>query len=265
MPEVVELDPSVLGTRAYWDDVYAREVRNFAAHAADEGEVWFGEESEDRIVEYLDRHFRSDRSSSHSDESESGAELGTEQLRVLDLGTGNGHLLFTLHEQGYAHWRLHGIDYSAASVDLARAVARHRGLEQITFAVADFITRPYVYERDHEGGYEHEREHGQEHEQDGWDIVLDKGTFDAICLSDERLGDGRTLAQAYPGRVHDLLKPGGTLLVTSCNWTHDELVGKLTVGGKLVHTGQVKRPSFTFGGQTGSTLATVAFKRAGSQ
>ena len=243
-PAVVELDPSVLGTRQYWDHVYAREVKNFTENGGgDEGEVWFGEESEDRIVQYLDSHFESG-DGDDSDGDDEGEVAADKTFKVLDLGTGNGHLLFTLHEQGYSHWRLHGIDYSSDSIELAKAIARHRSIDDITFEVSDFIKTQYG--------------------ELGWDLILDKGTFDAICLSDEKVAgaDGRTLGEVYPERVTRLLKPGGTLLVTSCNWTQEELVTKLTAqGSELVHTGQVKRPSFTFGGQTGSTLATVAFKR----
>ncbi|BFZ55229.1 Protein-lysine N-methyltransferase efm4 [Savitreella phatthalungensis] len=229
---VVEPVPSKLGTRAYWDTVYARERRNFAENAEDEGEVWFGTESEDKLLEYLSKHYE---------------DLEDEPLTVLDLGTGNGHLLFTLHEEGYGAWRMHGIDYSEDSVELARAIAKKRSLDdKITFDVADFI------KQDYKGSY---------------DLVLDKGTYDAICLSDERLDDGRTLAEAYPGQVTKLLagdaasQGEGTLLITSCNWTRDELLARMTEGGQLQLVGEVKRPSFSFGGKQGSTLATLAFRR----
>ena len=53
--------------------------------------------------------------------------------RALDLGCGPGALALGLSELG---WRVTGVDFAAAAIDLARAAARGRGLDA-TFVVAD--------------------------------------------------------------------------------------------------------------------------------
>uniref|UniRef100_L2G8G4 S-adenosylmethionine-dependent methyltransferase n=2 Tax=Colletotrichum gloeosporioides species complex TaxID=2707338 RepID=L2G8G4_COLFN len=104
-------------------------------------------------------------------------------------------------------------------------------------------------------------------QQDGWDVVLDKGTFDAICLSDEKDAQGRRICEGYRGRVLRLVKPGGLLLITSCNWTEEELKawfeGPAREGdvGRFVAVGKVDYPSFTFGGAKGQTISSLCFQR----
>lgn len=51
--------------------------------------------------------------------------------RVLDLGCGNGHFLFSLASRrgGYAGSDLTGVDYSQGSVDLARLIGAEKGEE----------------------------------------------------------------------------------------------------------------------------------------
>ena len=123
-----------------------------------------------------------------------------------------------------------GVDYSCEAVALARSIAKGRGLVgeneneeeeeeekkgKVGFWVADVMAL----------------EDGEEEEwvlEGGFDVCLDKGTFDAISLSDERLPDGRRAYEGYAERVVRVMKRGGGLLVvTSCNWTEEELKGKI--------------------------------------
>jgi hypothetical protein len=77
-----------------------------------------------------------------------------------------------------------------------------------------------------------------------WDLLLDKGTFDAIALG-EKDAAGKSPAAGYPDRVARLLKPGGFFLITceiplprwishsklglvACNFTEDELKATFT-------------------------------------
>lgn len=103
------------------------------------------------------------------------------------------------------------------------------------------------------------------YKEGGFDIVLDKGTFDAISLA----GDAKEtrVCERYPEIARQLLKNGGFLIVTSCNWTEDELV-KWFAGSdgasksdRLDVWGRVEYPTFRFGGQEGQGVCTVCFQR----
>ncbi|EEY22611.1 conserved hypothetical protein [Verticillium alfalfae VaMs.102] len=150
-----------------------------------------------------------------------------------------------------------GVDYSERSVALARQIAAARraaqededkdvesegeGEAHIGFTEWDVLRGDFGAVLD-----------GRQRE--GWSVVLDKGTFDAVCLSGEQ--------DAATGR-----REGGLFLVTSCNWTEDELrawfegAGDGGAGGKLVMVGRVAYPSFQFGGAKGQAISTVAFQR----
>ena len=102
----------------------------------------------------------------------------------------------------------------------------------------------------------------------GFDVVLDKGTFDAVSLSGEKGEDGRRVCEGYRTKVLGLVKTGGRFLITSCNWTEEELRGwfeggdgEEKEGGRLVFEDKVKYPSFKFGGKEGSSVCTLCFRR----
>jgi SAM-dependent methyltransferase len=239
MTAPTHLDPSELGTKSYWDAAYSTERTNFAANADDEGTVWFSDAgAEERMLSFLED--LSDEGHIHKGGDEHRG------ARFLDLGTGNGHLLFALREDEWVGDMV-GVDYSSESVRLAGSIRDAKddkdAYASIVFHEWDLLTQtPGAWL----GG--------------GFDVVLDKGTFDAICLSQETDAQGRRICEGYREKVEPLVKKGGRLLITSCNWTEDELKGWFS-GGELVFEGKVKYPSFTFGGQTGSSVVTLCFKR----
>lgn len=162
---------------------------------------------------------------------------------ILDLGTGNGEMLFALCEDGGSLGKMMGVDYSAQSVELARRVAEKKGLQhQVEFRVWDILNG-----REEKEG---EQELGE------WDVVLDKGTFDAVSLSG--IPD---VERRYVWQVERLVRPRGLVLVTSCNWTEDELKKWFESGGLLVYHGRIHYPTFKFGGATGQTISSVCFKK----
>ncbi|GAA5908788.1 hypothetical protein JCM6882_008207 [Rhodosporidiobolus microsporus] len=244
-PQLEELAPSRLGTKGHWDDVYAREVKMFK-EIGDEGEVWFGEDSAQDMVEWAEEHFPQ------------------QDGRILDLGTGNGQLLFAFSAAGYTS--LIGVDYSSLSIELAQSIltARLSAASSSTeddddeapslaspppsFFVADMLDVAVGKTVEHVNA---EGEH--------WDLITDKGTYDAVCLSDETR-EGKSLRELYVATVSRLLQKDGLFLITSCNWTQAELekafVSEET--GLEVHS-NIPRASFQFGGATGSTITTVAF------
>ena len=101
----------------------------------------------------------------------------------------------------------------------------------------------------------------------GFDVVLDKGTFDAISLSGDIDEHGRRPCQNYAAAVKHLVRKGGMLLVTSCNWTEKELEEWMCGNDdgreddRLEVCGRVPYPRFTFGGIEGQSVAGVAFRR----
>jgi SAM-dependent methyltransferase len=250
MAPPTHLDPSELGTKFYWDAAYTTERQNFASNTSDEGTIWFSDAgAEERMLSFLEDlndegHLRKD-----SPAEEEGWEK-EEGARFLDLGTGNGHLLFALREDGW-EGEMVGVDYSSESVTLATSIRKEKGCtySDIEFYEWDILSQP-------PGAW---LRLGSDPDP-GFDVVLDKGTFDAICLSQEKDAHGRRICEGYRERVEPLVKKGGRFLITSCNWTEEELKGWFG-GGELELEGKVRYPSFTFGGKTGSSVVTLCFKR----
>ncbi|OLL21896.1 Protein-lysine N-methyltransferase efm4 [Neolecta irregularis DAH-3] len=160
----------------------------------------------------------------------------SEELSILDVGTGNGHLLLAIYDNGYTKCRLIGTDISPVSIELSQAIAKARGISSVIFRQQDLIK---------EAGNEQYR------------LVLDKGTFDAISLTDE-LRDGRRLNKIYAANIHNILSDDGIFLITSCNWTKKELIARFGDFGLEYHS-EIKYPTYEFGGQKGQTITSVAF------
>ncbi|EGY14892.1 uncharacterized protein VDAG_06382 [Verticillium dahliae VdLs.17] len=249
-------------------------LTNHAADPSDEGTVWFDDaDAEARVLAYLE---------ALPEAAPFDHDLRQADAAFLDLGCGNGSLLFALRDDGWAG-RMLCVDYSERSVALARQIAAARraaqededtdaaggegggggedrdadgeGEAQIGFAEWDVLRGDFGAVLD-----------GPQRE--GWSVVLDKGTFDAVCLSGEQdAATGRRVSEGYRARVLALVKEGGLFLVTSCNWTEDELrawfegAGDGGAAGKLVMVGRVAYPSFQFGGAKGQAISTVAFQR----
>lgn len=238
-------------------------MQNHAADPDDEGTVWFDDSgAEDKMLLFLEELTppppRATLHKAEKDGDGAGGDLREcEDLRVLDLGTGNGHMLFAMQDGGWAGHMV-GVDYSVRSVQLAEQIQQRRRQEadgsedtsELQFVQWDMLReepdRVLRLTAD---------------EQRAYDIVLDKGTFDAISLSNEAIDvQGRTGCEVYPERVKDLVMAGGYLLITSCNWTEDEL-RKWFEGGDFAYHDTISYPSFTFGGQKGQTVSSVCFRR----
>lgn len=151
-------------------------------------------------------------------------------------------MLFRLREHGgFTLGKMLGVDYSRASVELARRIAEQKNM-MIDFEVWDIMGD------------------GKSWLGGDFDVVLDKGTFDAVSLSVEEDVDGRRTCEGYRDKVEGMVKPGGLFLITSCNWTEKEL-GEWFGGGQLVAEGRVEYPSFSYGGRKGQSVYSVCFRR----
>ena len=209
---------------------------------------------------------------------------------IIEIGAGNGTLLFALQEAGYDATRILGVDYSADAVKLAQAIGESKGdgANAITFQECDFL---HSYPKALSSTEEVEGQIAT------WDLVLDKGTFDAIALA-EKNSSGRTPAADYPPRIGAIVKPGAYFLITcmcyhsfntskypppnlssACNFTEEELVTKFAspttglqyqyvveqfdsrIHSIICSSSKVEWPKFSFGGQQGNVYSTVAFHK----
>ena len=149
-------------------------------------------------------------------------------IRVLECGSGNGTLLLSfltspgpdVEPQAF---HLTGIDYSEGAVALGASIeaARRETLEDDMDV--DDVINPVTCEW----------RHGDLLRDDiaeTWDLVMDKGTFDALALSRDPVeGTGGQLpSRVYPQRIARLVKPGGFFLITSCNFTEEEIKSRYT-------------------------------------
>lgn len=219
---VEELNESRLGTKTYWDALYQKEVHNFI-ECGEQGEIWFGQDSVDKMINWTEENIPMN-------------------AKIIDLGMGNGHIIFELIKSGYT--RCLGVDYSENAVALARNIQERDENQNIKemnlFQVMDLLD---LSQLDRIGTF---------------DFCLDKGTFDAISLGTI---DPQNLSPAdqYVNAVHKLLNTDGVILITSCNWTSEELITRFTP--KFALADKIKYPVFKFGGVEGQKITTLAFKK----
>ncbi|EXJ62741.1 hypothetical protein A1O7_03179 [Cladophialophora yegresii CBS 114405] len=323
MPEAshpTHLDPSELGTKEYWDEYYERDLNGGdEADEDDSGEEppdpseldsWFDDvDAPAKTLAFLTSTtfpLSPNYSGRENDELD---RLDNASPAVLDLGTGNGSALFSLHlHGGYTAARVVGVDYSRRSIELAEKLRlqysahwasspTHENetasataaapLHNISFYTFDVINEdPKVQEWWPRGDSDCDPDSTTDPipKGAGFDLVLDKGTFDAISLSSDRAVDPtkgleRRICELYPTKVLAMTRLGGFLLVTSCNWTESEVISWFTGGAdgaNIVAPQQEQRedssprfevydtlkyPVFEFGGQKGQGVATVCFKK----
>ena len=203
------------------------ELENFEDHG-DEGEIWFGKAVERRVIDWikLNRSIASNPS-------------------ILDLGCGNGHFTLKLIEAGWK--RVASLDYSGKAVELARKLVGFPENDDRIFQ-ADIMnpeSLPIKY-----------RSH--------FDVIVDKGTFDAISLNPdfqglEKVSKTKIIADAFKITLKTLLSAKDSLfIITSCNWTSSEL--QQIFGPEFEAIGEVEHTKFVFGGKSGQDVSTIIFK-----
>lgn len=225
------LEPSELGSKGYWDTFYSADLKLSSSPAASL-DGWFSDvDATGKILGFL---------------SDPSLHLDLASTRFLDLGTGNGELLFHLREEGSFSGRMVGVDYSPSSIQLAQRAASTKNLSSGTgfeFQLWDIIHDDPLPEW-----------------LAAFDVVLDKGTFDAISLSGEVDNAGQRICEGYRAKVERLVAESGMFVITSCNWTEAELRKWFEdSGSSLRMSGRIMYPSFTFGGATGQSISTLSF------
>ncbi|GAB5578869.1 EEF1A lysine methyltransferase 2 isoform X5 [Prionailurus iriomotensis] len=159
----------------FWDAVYERELQTFQEYG-DTGEIWFGEESMNRLIRWMQKR-----------------EIPLD-ASVLDIGTGNGVFLVELAKFGFSN--ITGIDYSPSAIQLSGSIIEKEGLSNIKLKKLS-----------------------------GFHICVDKGTFDAISLNPDSAIEKR---KQYVKSLSRVLNVKGFFLITSCNWTKEELLNEFS-------------------------------------
>lgn len=223
-------ESSRLGTLEYWDALYARERANFAENADDVGEIWFGETCLEKMCRCVARL----------------PGVDAARARVLDVGCGNAYTLAWLWtEHGFRH--VVGTDYSPNSVAHAEAVLRAQcdtaGLAPGSYELA--VVRDDATATQLPAG--------------AFDVVLDKGTYDAIYLTPGTPAERDATLRRYRECAARVLRrgPGAYYVITTCNFTRAEIVRQFA--DTFDYHSHVDYPVLEFGGHKGSTNATVVF------
>jgi len=221
-----ELPPSRLGTLDHWEQCYQDELVNFKDHG-DEGENWFGEPITRKIVTWISSHVR------------------TRDTPILDVGCGNGLILSRLYQAGFTN--LTGVDYSVKAVELATNICHENGATNAFISTLDIVSASSVS--------------AFISKHSTYVLVNDKGTYDAICLTPD--ADIAQLRHNYYESVISLLQDDGYFVITSCNWTKEELLKHFAFNSScLILSDEIVTPSISYGGKQGNQVTCLIFKKS---
>lgn len=157
---------------------------------------------------------------------------------IVVIGCGNGMMLIELYREEFTN--LTGADYSENAIELASQIAKDQQMN-INYVVLDLLDQADV-----------EQKFGNQ----PFDIIHDKGTYDAISLHPDNPQEKRN---KYISILHSLAAADGLLILSSCNWTEIELVTALK--GKFEKFKMIPTPTFRFGGSEGSVVTQIVFKK----
>lgn len=226
-----------LREEGYWDDHYQLELRNYNEDG-DEGEIWFGKALSRKIIDWIINRL---------------SFIEQKQItNIIDVGCGNAHLLYSLVDRYNNKFgsvkdnlKITGIDYSNKSIELStKIIFDNNYSKEITLKQCDFLDNEQLKLVTN---------------GDKFDFIIDKGTFDAICLlngkSDESLA---TTKLKFIQSLYSLIKDGSIFILASCNHTQEELMTLFSLGcsnkinSKLID--KIETPKIQFGGKEGSQV-----------
>lgn len=234
----------------FWDRHYEEELKNFD-DAGDEGEVWFGRGLSRKIASYIVNLLK-EKTAFHQ----------SNPINILDIGCGNAFLLVTLAQKISSELPneiltrciLSGLDYSANSIELSQKIVSAKELtDRIHLKQCDFLELQRLKEISIDEGY---------------DIVIDVGTYDAICLlasgSDDKLQSTKI---TYMTSIYSIVKNNTIFVLASCNHTEEELMSLFELDCRnkrqISKIGQIDTPKLQFGGKEGSQVCCIILKTLG--
>eukprot|EP00079_Xenopus_tropicalis_P037721 XP_017951492.1 PREDICTED: protein-lysine N-methyltransferase METTL10 isoform X2 [Xenopus tropicalis] len=94
------------------------------------------------------------------------------------------------------------------------------------------------------------------HPSQQFDVCLDKGTFDAVSLDPTGATEKR---EQYVRSLCQALKAQGLFIITSCNWTKEELLSQF--GEEFEFKDELPTPTFSFGGKAGHSVTALVLQR----
>lgn len=147
-------------------------------------------------------------------------------------------MLVELYREGYKN--LTGVDYSANAIELASQIAHDQNMK-INYEVIDLLNGDDIK---------------QKFGRMKFDVVHDKGTYDAISLHPDNPAEKRA---AYLNNIFHLTSDCGYLILSSCNWTETELCSAFSNKFELYET--IPTPTFKFGGSVGSVVTQIVLKK----
>lgn len=226
----------------FWEDHYKQELANFA-DSGEDGDVWFGRGLSRKICDWALKHLLAHK-------------LSDQRVNIIDIGCGNGFLVFTLLNMiGQAlksqppsdKIQVTGIDYSRSAVELANKI-----LSTMTLCGV-----PEIKQCDFLNQEELKSIVGREGKR--YNILIDVGTYDAICLiaseSEEKLTRSK---YQYMRSIYSIAHRTSIFILASCNHTEEELLPVLEYEKpndlKIEILDRIETPKLQFGGKVGSQV-----------
>uniref|UniRef100_H0X3X2 Methyltransferase domain-containing protein n=1 Tax=Otolemur garnettii TaxID=30611 RepID=H0X3X2_OTOGA len=128
-------------------------------------------------------------------------------LRLANIFIFCGNAIFFVAVAKFGFSNITGIDYSPSAIQLSGSIIEKEGLSNIKLKVEDFLNPSTKLS--------------------GFHICIDKGTFDAISLNPDNAVEKR---KQYVRSLSRVLRVKGFFLITSCNWTKEELLNEFSEG-----------------------------------
>jgi len=281
------LDSSVLGTKEYWDSAYAKELVNLS-EIGDEGTVWFGEDSMRRVVKWLNGSGVDKNSLVLDLGSGNGATLlslacsGWSRLTGVDYSRGAVQLAANIAKRKVEDGWLKGFHVMELLPSEEEEEEEKRTGEEVVAAndatsIPSSSTIPSMTQRLKTAAPSDDSSQcpylsfalfditvplpssssSSPSCLPAFDVILDKGTFDAISLCPESADSKKRLYLDFVKNT--LKKDDGLFSITSCNWTEEELMK--VFGEDFEVKDRIPFPSFQFGGVTGSTVTSIVLTR----